>query len=544
MTISSPAASDAANSVDHVHRARAYSYVRFSTKRQSKGDSLERQLDQSRAYAAEFNLDLQEHAYDDLGISAFDSSNVIKGALAAFLKAVENGHIERGSYLLVENLDRLSRAQLFEAMALLDRLVKLGIRVVSLADRRVLDEETVREPMNLMWAVFVFIRANEESQTKSMRITSSHKRKRDNRLPFAFGQGPGWLRPNNTKTGWEVIPERAESVIKVFEHSARGIGSTAIARIANAEGWPVPGRAKDWHKTLPHKLLRNRRLLGELEPQVKDGKVRRPTGDCWENYYPSVISQELFSAAQGAAERRRILPKRRDIGYHNVFQGFLRCGHCGATLSRKSKSSVRNSPGYAQYVCADRDRGVTACPNWNARQLEDALIRPLMTCVSAEILDGNVKKDALKALEIERALLTSEKKALENLMSIVERTGPSDPLAARIRELGASVTQRRVRVVELSAVSNDPVSAVWEEDLDAAICDAVTALRDVTDEFMLQRAALHQNFTRVVRRLWVWPKSHAAIQLHNDDTKILVPLATKAPLQASFDGKAFIVPIV
>jgi DNA invertase Pin-like site-specific DNA recombinase len=106
-------------------RSKAYSYVRFSTKRQGKGDSLQRQLDRSRQYAAEHDLELQEQSFEDLGVSAFDRSNVTKGALAAFIQAAESGVIERGSYLLVENLDRLSRADLVDGISLLDRLVKL-----------------------------------------------------------------------------------------------------------------------------------------------------------------------------------------------------------------------------------------------------------------------------------------------------------------------------------------------------------------------------------------------------------------------------------
>lgn len=111
-------------------RVKAYSYIRFSTKRQARGDSLQRQLDRSRGYAAEFDLDLQEASFEDLGVSAFDRSNVTKGALAAFIQAVESGAIQRGSFLLVENLDRLSRSDCLDAMSLLGKLVNLGIRVV------------------------------------------------------------------------------------------------------------------------------------------------------------------------------------------------------------------------------------------------------------------------------------------------------------------------------------------------------------------------------------------------------------------------------
>ena len=518
-------------------RVKAYSYIRFSTKRQSTGDSMQRQLDRSRDYAAEHNLNLQEKSFDDLGVSAFDGSNVTRGALSAFIKAVEKKSIDRGSYLLVENLDRLSRSDVIDAMSLLANLVKLGIRIVTLIDGRILDEESVKEPMNLMWAVMVFVRANEESETKSDRIKKAHKRKRDNHSKFAFGQGPGWLRPNPTKTGWEVIPEKAASVIKVFESVAAGKGSTFISRLANDEKWPVPGRAQNWHKTLPHKLIHNRRVLGELEPQVKSGNTRRPTGDCWLNYYPAIVSVKLFNDAQAAAMTRRKLPKRRDTGYHNIFQGFLRCGHCGATLSRKAKNSLRNSPGYALYVCADRDRGLTACPNWNARELETAIIPPLMTCVAAEILEGNIKSEALQALDAERAALIGEKKAIQNLMAVIEQSGGSDTLAGRIRELESDATNRRARIKELSAIAYSPESAVWEEDVDAAIANALKAVRDITELFMDKRTALHQSLSRVVCNLWVWPGSHASVQMHDEQTITLLQFAKKIAKQATLKGK-------
>lgn len=534
----SPVATEVTTGINEAERTRkAYSYIRFSTKRQAKGDSLQRQLEKSRRYAAEKGLDLQETTFEDLGVSAFDRSNVTRGALAAFINAVEAGVIERGSYLLVESLDRLSRADVLDAMGLLSRLVKLGISVVTVIDGRVLDEESIKEPTNVMWAVLVFVRANEESETKAHRVQKAHQRKRDAKSTFAFGQGPGWLRPNFEKNGWEIIPEKAESVLKVFELAAIGVGSTAIARIANTEKWPVPGKAKDWHKTLPHKLIHNRRVLGEFEPSVKDGNVRRATGERWEGYYPSIVSDNLFNAAQASAERRRHLPKRRDAGYHNVFQGFLRCGHCGATLSRKPKSSSRNSIGYALYVCADRDRGITNCPNWNARELETALLPPLMNNVSSEILKGSVKKEAIEALDSERAALQQDNKSLRNLLSIIEEAGASSALANRIRELEDTLARRRIKIAKLAAVANDPVGAVWEEDLDAAIADALCAVRDVTNEHMKERSELHASFARVVNKLWIWPESHAVLMLHNDSAKILIPLSIHAPIPAIVNGE-------
>lgn len=150
---------------------------------------MQRQLDRSRHYAAEFDLDLQDASFEDLGVSAFDRSNVTKGALAAFIQAVESGVIQRGSLLLVENLDRLSRSDCLDAMSLLRHLILLGIRIVTLIDRKILDEESIKDPMSLIWAVMVFVRANEESSVKSDRIRKAHERKREIELVLRSVRG-------------------------------------------------------------------------------------------------------------------------------------------------------------------------------------------------------------------------------------------------------------------------------------------------------------------------------------------------------------------
>lgn len=512
-----------------LNRSFAFSYVRFSIKRQSKGDSQLRQIERSRQYALENGLNLQESSYEDLGISAFDKFNATKGALKAFIDAVESGCITSGSYLLVENLDRLSRSDAIDAVSLLGRLISLGIRVVTLIDGKVLDEESIKDPMVLMFAVLIFIRAHEESATKFYRGAKFHARNREKRNSFCFGQGPGWLKPTLKKDGWEPIFEKVESIVKVFELTAKGYGTTAIAKIANKEKWPIPGKADSWHKTLPNKLVHNRRVLGEFEPQVKEGKKRRSTGERWENYYPTVVSMELFNAANAAVSRRRLMPKRRDDGYHNIFQGLLCCGHCGATFSRKSKGGGKNSVGYAIYMCADKDRGMTQCPSWNARILEDSLIPPLLTLVAADILQGSAKRAANDVLEIERMVLAQAKAALNNLIDSIEQIGSSDAIANRIRTLELSVEKRKDTIGELLAQANDPVSHFWTEDIEAAIIDALSAVRDLTADLTGEREALRQSFIRTIKRLFVWPQSHATVELHNCDEVIFLPLSEDVP---------------
>ena len=91
----------------------------MSTDLQLKGDSRRRQLEASRQYAEANELDLAEAPeLEDIGVSAFKGANVREGALGRFLEAVRAGTVKRGSYLIVESLDRLSREQVLTAQSL------------------------------------------------------------------------------------------------------------------------------------------------------------------------------------------------------------------------------------------------------------------------------------------------------------------------------------------------------------------------------------------------------------------------------------------
>jgi DNA invertase Pin-like site-specific DNA recombinase len=72
----------------------------------------------------------------DEGLSAYHQRHVKQGALCVFLRAVEEGRIPEGSVLIVEGLDRLSRAEPIQAQAQLAQIINAGISVVTASDGR------------------------------------------------------------------------------------------------------------------------------------------------------------------------------------------------------------------------------------------------------------------------------------------------------------------------------------------------------------------------------------------------------------------------
>ena len=97
--------------------ARAYSYLRFSTAEQMRGDSFRRQTQLAKDYAQRHGLELDTAlTFNDLGVSAFRGRNARTGALGAFLVAIDDGLVPEGSLLLVESLDRVTRQDPWDAL--------------------------------------------------------------------------------------------------------------------------------------------------------------------------------------------------------------------------------------------------------------------------------------------------------------------------------------------------------------------------------------------------------------------------------------------
>jgi len=199
----------------------AYSYVRFSTPEQAKGDSLRRQTEAAADWCARNGARLDTGTtFRDLGKSAYSGShrqNPDRNALAAFLKLVEDGKILQGSYLVIENLDRLSREHIQPALLLVLNLLQAGIRIVQLKPSElVFTEKSDTLPVRMM--MVELSRGHSESAMKSKRVGQAWVRKRlraqdgkhilTKRLPGWIEEHDGELRP---------FPEKAAAVRAAYE---------------------------------------------------------------------------------------------------------------------------------------------------------------------------------------------------------------------------------------------------------------------------------------------------------------------------------------
>ena len=327
---------------------KAYSYIRFSSKAQERGSSVERQTAATVEFAKRHGLDLQDTTFRDLGVSAFRGKHARMGALRAFVEAVEEGKIEKGSWLLVESLDRISREQLADAQSRLSSLLSLGITVATIADGQVY-EPSARNNLGDAISILVSLsRSHEESKMKSQRAKGSWAKtrrlaKEGTAAKARGGRLPLWLRWNEAGE-IEEIPEKVELVRWIFRMALDGLGGQAIARKLNEAGHTTYF-GKQWSMGSVAAILSRRYVLGEWQPHTthidEDGKrIMTPEGAPLK-IYPQIISEQDWLAVQKSRKGRDNLTGRAaSKSLDNVFSGLARC-HCGAPLRyvrRKDKS--------------------------------------------------------------------------------------------------------------------------------------------------------------------------------------------------------------
>jgi DNA invertase Pin-like site-specific DNA recombinase len=188
----------------HSEQPRAYSYIRFSTPEQIKGDSLRRQIEKSNEYIEKNNLVLDTSLnLRDLGQSAFHGSHKTDGNLGKFLHLVEQGMIPEGSFLIVENLDRLSREEISTALKQFLGIIDAGIKLVTLHDKMEYDKKSVSDNWTqLIISISYMARAHEESKVKSERLQESWINRRQlatNGKRKLTGVCPAWLQISEDK---------------------------------------------------------------------------------------------------------------------------------------------------------------------------------------------------------------------------------------------------------------------------------------------------------------------------------------------------------
>jgi len=342
---------------------KAYSYIRFSSKKQEQGDSVRRQTELAEQYAHANNLILSDKNFQDLGISAFKEGN--RPSLGDMLEAIEKGQIEQGSTIIIESLDRLSRRGIDVTQQIIKSILQNNIFIASLVDGLLLNRESINDLVSVIRIALAADLAHKESEKKSQRLreTKGQQRKRALNGEIINKVLPFWL---ERKEDNFIFSDRIEAAKRIIELRRKGFGTNKIAKALNDEGHK-PLRSSGWNHTTVGKTINSVALYGAYQTSetTKDRKVILL--DIIENYYPALISKKEFILLQSDQ-------KQNKSGYKsekNAFAGILK-HECGGALVRKFH--IVTGKTYQYHVCANARDGKCNITK-NFKNIEIALYR-------------------------------------------------------------------------------------------------------------------------------------------------------------------------
>jgi len=381
----------------------AYSYQRFSSTKQKKGDSTRRQNSAAAEFCKAHDLILADTFRDD-GVSAFRGKNFSnESALGEFLRLVENGTVKQGSVLVIENMDRLSRQSILPCLSKFTEIISKGVSIGVISQNRIFDVKSITEnPMELILVLVEFSRANNESQTKSNRsksvIQARIERVKKGEKVWFGPYKPSWI--ISLKNNKFVLDDKRVAIVRdVFKRYLRGQSCNSIANELNRASVATLRKFPNgiWTNSTVADLLRNKNVIGWFGIN----------GQEFDNYFPAIISAADYKKAQARLEFN--VKNRGGSKYglvRNLFKGLVFCAGCGQVPELKL-GTYRNVKGglqhYAHYIC----RGVkqhTGCKNVGrvaVSNVELAIFESVLFQHPSNLANNEVKVDATRLNELE-----------------------------------------------------------------------------------------------------------------------------------------------
>lgn len=442
-------------------KPKAYSYIRFSSPEQAKGDSYRRQhqiaQDYCNAQGLEF-ADTSEYLFFDKGRSAYNGANRdVTSELSRFLDCVDKGIIEVGSTLIVESFDRLSRERVSEALQQFLALLNKGINIYTSSDARLFTKDP--DLQDLMVSIISMARAHEESALKGERVSQAWQKKqaaaRKEKKPLGKAC-PYWLdfRDDVGHVAYHVIPERVEVIKQIFSLSQQGHGQRLIAKMLNTSGIaPFGGVGRNaknaWGSSSVGKLLANKAVLGWYQPTRLINRVRTDVGEPVEDFFPRILSDDEFYAAQSARSMRGQFKATKPAVDFNVWAGICKCRLCGESMHRVDKGSPPKGRKYLR--CYGNAKGVCTNKMVGLQKSED-VFREILAKVDSLSLVQDSTKALEKRLAVSLGKSQEDQKLLENLNAQILSVGklPSS-LVKTMNELEQRLAQEVVAQEQLKA---------------------------------------------------------------------------------------------
>ena len=506
----------------------------------AKGDSYRRQLEATRAFVQEHNLDLDDSlSLEDLGLSAYKGDHLGEnGALGKFIEAINNGLVPRGSYLIIESLDRLSRQKVTAALELFLAILRKGIVIVTLTDKQIYSSESIDENYTqLIVSLSIMSRSHEESKIKGQRVHEAFNAKkqlaRESKKKVSKN-GPLWCDWDEKKQDFVLNPDKATIVRRIYDLALRDYGAWDITRILNEEEVPRMSRSTHttWDHSIIHHLLTTKTVLGWYQPTIRSSGKKLPDGDPIPDYYPKVVDEDTFNRVQAKlASRKRggVGAGRKGKHFANLFRGIFECGYCGHTFTRSEfKYPGTDKPKRAYLMCNGKTRrGCCDAPNVRYEPIEDQILKTMRELDFDQIFDSSSSESQRtkiqQSLEIKRSEQSENKKKLDRGLELMfENEDIPSSVLQKIKDFEKfdAKVSKEIEILETQLHSTDQI-CVSNSDVKKELEAAIKSMSECTNEAELRdmRQNVNSQMKTLLDRIVIWNGGQVASEQYFKHTE-------------------------
>lgn len=312
--------------------------------------------------------------------------------------------------LVVKDFSRFSRRN-SKGLVELEDLRDCGVRIISINDN-------VDFPNDDDWLKIQFqFLINEMPVTDTSKKIRSVIKNRQKEGKWICVAPYGYIINKNGE--FEIVPEEAEIVKKIFELYCDGWGYKRIANYLNDNNVPTPRMSeklredaptpkKDWIASSLYTIIGNDFYIGTLRQgkytrckiNGKDVAVDKSEHIVIENHHDGIISKQMFDIATSFRENRSKSPYRGIKKNDNTYSGLLQCGDCGSPMFAYCRKDLKQC-----YICGTyHRRGLKGCTGHRIKAEKlDEILKAYITIIrdnSIEFID-KLNQEVEKARSID-----------------------------------------------------------------------------------------------------------------------------------------------
>jgi len=354
--------------------------------------------------------------------------------------------------ILISEMNCIEKHDASKVYEELKLLIGTGVKFSIVGNETIYSRENISEAMNLVLCMFELWEAKSESIKKSNSATKIWSKKREliERGEKPKLKSPSWFSYDDINKKY-ILNDLSVSVKLCFEKYLETKSMSATAKLLNKLNVKTLGSAKAWGQTSVRQVLISQSSYGLLEARTFQ----------YDNFYPAVISKELFYLVQAEIKKRSTKntePIKANLKTANLLTKIAKCGVCGSSIFMHGKrKEILNGTiqDYRYLNCSSRKYHDKKCslPSFRYKYVEAIVI----------VIAGLLDKMPTQNETIERVgYLQGRLMALKESKRLLE--SKIETLTEIISELPSDIIKEKLRTNSMELeVAGDEISEVKQE---------------------------------------------------------------------------------